>query len=857
MLRIVPSLFIRNFGDGWSLLSLDVSDAFLQCKQQHDTLTKVDGKWYKLFRMLPGQRDGSATWFQDFMCEIRAAVAAEPLAEQPVLFRIPHAEGNHKCQGGGMVHVDDMLAAGLTARLQELENHLKSKFKVSSEWIRQVGDEVSFLKRRLILVSPNLLVVEPDIKYLEKLLKITGLDGAKERYKAAPFPTGGLPTDLSSDRELNSESASKYRSALGLICNRVSEQKTSTLEMFSDSDWSGDKKTRKSAEYNSLVAGAATAILLKNCVIHLSLGNRQGVGRTRHIDGKLLWLQQMTQEKMLDISPVGTAENVGDLPTKPLKPERVEFILARLNVRDKDCGYALVGNAHLLDHRTRHHVSRIVKRGAVNPQLVLQILALALQADSVASADDEPNTHRDDALSQGTGEHGYGDGAWKSATTAAYPSDFAAFFARLSLSAVSELRAVADSDLIPINIPSSAEAFATECIARGAFDRASVQILFDLLPKTRPHKVTGSAEPGTAFFGGTMHQEGVTAPRSTCYTFPEAMRVINAFLRSVDPCHHYAAFVLTKNVSSEVHRDPRNAAVPNMIDCGDFFIFEWWYLDSGSFRYHSALLSWLARHGHCALFTGRTLLFWLHWAFLSWIPLLRGGRLKRNPSMPQANPPWPRAAVAGMDKSGAGGAQEVPVGVDHAAREAFDPKTSRAFGQPMQEFVDGFGLCSPGRWAPEAREKLASSDEVAHAEKIRGLLRLLRDFVIDQLKDPKDMAFRLATGHVKKSPFAQSALQKLRQRIVDIIPGVNKQLTLQWRPRDENTLSDAITNHDFSSFCPELRVPLKLDDLPLDIFRRMIHSREAFVNARVSLQHLVSRETSMSRREKEQSKTPW
>ncbi|CAE7827544.1 unnamed protein product, partial [Symbiodinium sp. CCMP2592] len=373
------------------------------------------------------------------MCEIRAAVAAEPLAEQPVLFRIPHAEGNHKCQGGGMVHVDDMLAAGLTARLQELENHLKSKFKVSSEWIRQVGDEVSFLKRRLILVSPNLLVVEPDIKYLEKLLKITGLDGAKERYKAAPFPTGGLPTDLSSDRELNSESASKYRSALGilmylasdllacqfgirflsthahkptegcwkllrhltayvnchkshvlglakpqlgqgLICNRVSEQKTSTLEMFSDSDW--------------------------------SLGNRQGVGRTRHIDGKLLWLQQMTQEKMLDISPVGAAENVGDLPTKPLKPERVEFILARLNVRDKDCGYALVGNAHLLDHRTRHHVSRIVKRGAVNPQLVLQILALALQADSVASADDEPNTHRDDALSQGTGEHGYGEMFW-------------------------------------------------------------------------------------------------------------------------------------------------------------------------------------------------------------------------------------------------------------------------------------------------------------------------------------------------------------------------------------------------------------------------------------------------------------
>ena len=254
------------------------------------------------------------------------------------------------------------------------------------------------MKRRHVLVSATLLIVEPDIKYLEKRLKITGLNNAKERYKAAPFPAGGLPTDLASDRELDSESATRYRSALGilmylasdlfacqfglrflsthahkptegcwkllrhltsyvnchkshvlglaapevgqgLICNHLSEEKTSTLEMFSDSDWSGDKKTRKSvsaccilwdqqllyssshtqkvislssceAEYNSLVAGAATAILLQSCIVHLcpelrvllsclcdnaaarSLGNRQGVGRTRHIDGKLLWLRR-------------------------------------------------------------------------------------------------------------------------------------------------------------------------------------------------------------------------------------------------------------------------------------------------------------------------------------------------------------------------------------------------------------------------------------------------------------------------------------------------------------------------------------------------------------------------------------
>ena len=84
-------------------------------------------------------------------------------------------------------------------------------------------------------------------------------------------------------------------------------------------------------------------------------------------------------------------------------------------MRDKDCGYALVGDAHLLD-RTRQQVSCIFKRGSVPAQTVLQILALALQADAVASASYEPNNSNDDALSQAAGESedpsGYGIVFW-------------------------------------------------------------------------------------------------------------------------------------------------------------------------------------------------------------------------------------------------------------------------------------------------------------------------------------------------------------------------------------------------------------------------------------------------------------
>ena len=59
-----------------------------------------------------------------------------------------------------------------------------------------------------------------------------------------------------------------------------------------------------------------------------------------------------------------------------------------------------------------------------------------------------------------------------------------------------------------------------------------------------------------------------------------------------------------------------------------------------------------------------------------------------------------------------------------AGVEPFDPSTSRAFGQPLtcrhakepHEFVDGLGLCSPGRWRPEQRGRLCSWGELCHAE---------------------------------------------------------------------------------------------------------------------------------------------
>ena len=112
--------------------------------------------------------------------EIKRAVGAELLPEQPALFRLPES------QGGGMVHVDDMMCAGCNDKLERLESHLKSKFKVSSEWIRDVGDS-SFLKRTHRLVREDLLVIEPNVKYVEKLMQVTGVAAGKAKVQRNSF----------------------------------------------------------------------------------------------------------------------------------------------------------------------------------------------------------------------------------------------------------------------------------------------------------------------------------------------------------------------------------------------------------------------------------------------------------------------------------------------------------------------------------------------------------------------------------------------------------------------------------------------------------------------------------------------
>ena len=57
-------------------------------------------------------------------------------------------------------------------------------------------------------------------------------------------------------------------------------------------------------------------------------------------------------------------------------------------------------------------------------------------------------------------------------------------------------------------------------------------------------------------------------------------------------------------------------------------------------------------------------------------------------------------------------------------------------------------------------------------------------------------------------------------------------LNLNWKPRSENGLADRLTNEDFSSFDSAPRISFSYDDLPLQLFNRLLETKTQFASDR-------------------------
>ena len=97
------------------------------------------------------------------------------------------------------------------------------------------------------------------------------------------------------------------------------------------------------SELHSLVSAACDGLFLMAClrfalggdIKHVmytdsssarQLASRQGVGRVRHLSGKVLWIQDKTNTGEITLRQVGTTWNLADIGTKALAQHRL-FVL--------------------------------------------------------------------------------------------------------------------------------------------------------------------------------------------------------------------------------------------------------------------------------------------------------------------------------------------------------------------------------------------------------------------------------------------------------------------------------------------------------------------------------------------------
>eukprot|EP00434_Breviolum_minutum_P010462 symbB.v1.2.009227.t1/scaffold582.1/size184522/13 len=94
------------------------------------------------------------------------------------------------------------------------------------------------------------------------------------------------------------------------------------------------------------------------------------------------------------------------------------------------------------------------------------------------------------------------------------------------------------------------------------------------------------------------------------------------------------------------------------------------------------------------------------------------------------------------------------------------PMTARYAGR-AENFVDGLGLCSPGRWHPSFRAKSATREQTDFAASLRDMVD---KFCKDKIKDLAKQTFQLALGRFKESPFSETDLDDLRRKWFSLLP---------------------------------------------------------------------------------------
>ena len=206
------------------------------------------------------------------------------------------------------------------------------------------------------------------------------------------------------------------------------------LESFTDADWSSNQRHRRStscgvhlvcgafaygssrthkvvslssceSELHAMLSTLCDGIFLRRCLEFLTgatiehylftdsssakqLSTRQGVGKVKHVAGKLLWIQDAVLRKQVMLIQVPTLWNLSDLGTKPLGAKHLRLLLHELGVSTHEGEY-VVGQAEYEQHSSRYGGGKEMAVLAMNIARVLVVMGLGPMPGTGMTVDDD------------------------------------------------------------------------------------------------------------------------------------------------------------------------------------------------------------------------------------------------------------------------------------------------------------------------------------------------------------------------------------------------------------------------------------------------------------------------------------
>ena len=385
--------------------------------------TSPPGKCWKLKRWLYGMRPAAHAWEIDYSNHLKGFGMSKGLSAPTVFYC---EEKQLRC----VVRGDDFAFLGWDKDLDDVVEHMKKAYELKVRG-KMSGDpkdaqEITILNRKLTWKG-NEMTYEADLKHVEKIIEEMGLDD-RSNGLTKPYVRELLdeePLDESESKRFRALAAranylaqdrADIQFAVKEACRDVSSPSTASwtvlkriakyllsyprliwrfgpydvdmneVQVFSDSDWAGCLKTRRSTSGGVVMLGGAalkhwsstqSSIALSSGEAELvamvkamaeglgiqalaadlgwrlgvrvftdssaakSIACRMGIGRVRHLETRLMWVQEAVATGKGRVSKIPGKSNMADILTKGVSLEEIEVGLESMNLMLSKSAHAM------------------------------------------------------------------------------------------------------------------------------------------------------------------------------------------------------------------------------------------------------------------------------------------------------------------------------------------------------------------------------------------------------------------------------------------------------------------------------------------------------------------------------------